>query len=146
MKVEVQIDPACQEPCVTIRTAAVTEEVAALISSLTNAAPAPLTGVKDDKLILLDPADIIRIYGADGKVYATTAKGDHALRLRLYELEERLDRRTFVRISNSEIISLKKVVAFDLSLTGTICVSLQGGLVSYVSRRYGKGIKQVLGL
>ncbi len=146
MQVEVLIDPACTEPKITIRAAAMTEEVAALVSQLTAAPAAPLIGMRDEKLVPLDAGDIIRIYGAEGKVFAATPKGDFALRLRLYELEERLDPRVFVRISNGEIINMKKVVAFDLSLTGTICVSLQGGGVSYVSRRYVKGIKQVLGI
>jgi len=51
-----------------------------------------------------------------------------------------------VRISNSEIINLRKVKAFDLSLAGTIQVSLLNGTVTYVSRRYVPKIKQVLGI
>lgn len=146
MKVEVIIDPAHIEPNVTIRAAAMTEEVAALVNQLTVPASAPLTGVRDEKLVLLDETDIIRIYATDGKVYATTAKGDYALRQRLYEMEERFDPRTFVRISNGEIINLKKAKGFDLKLTGTICVSLEGGVVTYVSRRYVNKIKQALGI
>lgn len=46
----------------------------------------------------------------------------------------------------SEIINLKKVRGFDLSFTGTICVSLSNGTVTYVSRRYVAKIKQLLGL
>lgn len=146
MKVEVIIDQACQEPLVSIRTANMTDEVATLVNQLTNAAPVPLSGVKDDKLVLLDAQELIRVYAAEGKVYATTVKGDFALKQRLYEMEERLDPRVFVRISNGEIINLKKAKGFDLKLTGTICVSLEGGVVTYVSRRYVNKIKQALGV
>ncbi len=146
MKVEVQIDPKCAEPLVVIRTAGMTEEIAALVNQLSGAAPAPLTGIRDEKLVLLEEKEIIRVYAAEGKVFATTAKGDFLLRQRLYEMEERLAPRAFVRISNGEIINLKKAKGFDLKLTGTICVSLEGGVVTYVSRRYVSKIKQALGV
>ncbi len=146
MKVEVLIDSACAEPVVTIRTAAMTDEITALVSHLTAASPVPLTGVRDDKLVLLKEQEIIRVYAADGKVFATTDKGDVLLRHRLYEMEEKLDPRSFVRISNGEMINLKRAKGFDLKLTGTICVSLDGGVVTYVSRRYMNRIKQVLGV
>ena len=45
-----------------------------------------------------------------------------------------------------EIINLKKVRGFDLSLTGTILVTLTNGTVTYVSRRYVTKMKQVLGI
>ena len=48
--------------------------------------------------------------------------------------------------SENEIINLKKVRGFDLSFTGTICVSLSNGTVTYVSRRYVAKIKQLLGI
>ena len=68
------------------------------------------------------------------------------LKERLYELEARLDRHTFVRISQSEIVNLTKVTALDLTLTGTIKMTLAGDTVCYVSRRYVKKIKEALGL
>ena len=75
-----------------------------------------------------------------------TLEGIFDLRERLYELEGKLDRHTFVRISHSEIVNLKKVTALDLSLTGTIKMTLVGDVVCYVSRRYVKKIKEALGL
>ena len=72
--------------------------------------------------------------------------GTYQIRLRLYEAEERLDNSKFVRISNSEIVNLKKVKSLDLSFVGTICMELSNGTVSYVSRRYVSKIKKVLGL
>lgn len=65
---------------------------------------------------------------------------------RLEVLEERLDRQKFVRISNSEIVNLKKVKAFDLSFAGTVCVEFMDGTVTYVSRRYVPKIKRILGI
>ena len=104
-----------------------------------------LVGFCEDKADILEAAQIIRIYTESGKVYAQTNTTDYTIRLRLYELENRLDK-NFVRISNSEIINLKKVKGFDLSFTGTICVTLCNGFVTYVSRRYVSKIKQVLGI
>ena len=75
-----------------------------------------------------------------------SARGTYTLRLRLYEMEERLDSRCFVRISNSDIIHLKKVRSFDLSLAGTIRITLSNGTGTYVSRRSVAKIKQLLGI
>ena len=95
---------------------------------------------------ILSPEDIIRFYAAGGKTFASVSKKEYILRQRLYELEEQLTKHSFVRISNSEIINLKKVRNFDLSLSGTICVTLSDGTATYVSRRYVSKIKKVLGL
>ena len=48
--------------------------------------------------------------------------------------------------TNSEIINLNRVNNFDLSFTGTICVKLSNGTVTYVSRRYVSKIKKILGM
>lgn len=68
------------------------------------------------------------------------------IELRLYELEELLPSHQFVRVSHSEIINLRRVTALDLGLTGTIRITLDGGVVTYASRRYVKKIKEALGL
>ena len=98
------------------------------------------------KVELLDPDHIVKIYAEDSKVFTQTDNGTYQIRLRLYEAEERLDNSKFVRISNSEIVNLKKVKSLDLSFVGTICMELSNGTVSYVSRRYVSKIKKVLGL
>lgn len=146
MQIEVKIDSTCQEPKIILYTDKMTEEISLLIKRLSEDSPRILCGFRNDTLEVLDPVDIFRLYGSAGKVFAVTDKGEYMLRLRLYELEERLSKHQFVRISNSEIINLKKVKAFDLSFTGTICVSLSDGSVTYVSRRYVSKIKQVLGI
>ena len=146
MQVEIKIDPSCKEPKIIVLTDKITDEISLLVKKISEESPQILAGFQNDTLEILDPQDIFRIYAASGKVFATAVKGEYTLRLRLYELEERLDKSQFVRISNSEIINLKKVKSFDLSFTGTICVSLLDGTLTYVSRRYVTKIKQVLGI
>lgn len=146
MQIEIRLDPAQSEPKIIVQAAALTDEVNAILDRLREDTPQFLPGIRADRLELLEPASIIRIYAGSGKVFAVTPKGEYTLRLRLYELEQRLDPQQFVRISNSEIIQLKKIESLDLSLAGTICVQLQGGQSTYVSRRYLPKLKKILGI
>lgn len=122
MQVEIKIDSSCTEPKVIILIASMTEDVSNIIKKLSEDTLQIISGYKDDKIEILEQTDLIRVYANAGKVFAVTGKGEYILRLRLYEIESRLPSNQFIRISNSEIINLKKVNSFDLSFTGTICV------------------------
>ena len=146
MKLEVHIDPALAEARVEVYAPARTPEVDALLDRLT-AAEAPLLGFRaDGSAVPLEPEDVLRFYGEDKDVRAQSGEAVYTVRERLYELERRLTGRSFARVSHSEIVNLKRVTALDLSLTGTIRMTLTGGVTAYVSRRYVKKIKEVLGL
>ncbi len=146
MQIEIKIDSEFKEPKAVIFTDKVTDEITELVRQLSDERSSIIAGFKDGTAELLEHNDIFRIYASNGKVYAETANDTFTLRLRLYEAEQRLDNQIFVRISNSEIINLKKVTNFDLSFVGTICVKLSNGTVTYVSRRYVAKIKQILGI
>ncbi len=146
MQLEVKIDRSYNEPKVIILTASMTEEVNSILNKLSGQTPQIISGSKDNKIEVIEQENLIRIYASSGKVLAVTHKGEYELRLRLYEIEERLPSHQFVRISNSEIINLKKVNSFDFSFTGTICVKLTSGTVTYVSRRYVAKLKKILGI
>ena len=141
MQVEIKIDPSYTEPKIIVLTSSMTEDVSNLVKKLSENVPDFISGSRNEKMEVLEQADLIRVYANAGKVFAVTPKGEYLLRLRLYELEERLNPDRFVRISNSEIINLKKVKSFDLSITGTICVQLTNGTVTYVSK-----LKKILGI
>lgn len=130
MQIEIKIDSSCTDPKIIVLTDKMTDEINSIIRKLSEESPQLLSGFREDTLEILEQTDIIRIYSASGKVFAVTNNGEYTLRLRLYELEDRLVTSSFVRISNSEIINLKKVKGFDLSFSG----------------RYVSKIKQVLGI
>ena len=146
MQVEIKIDSTVREPRVIVLTNKMTEEVNEIVRKLSETEPQMLAGFQEDTVTILDPRDIVRVYAANGKVLAATEKAEYTLRMRLYELEEKLRGSSFVRISNSEMINLKAVRNFDLSLVGTICVTLKNGTVTYASRRYVTRIKESLGI
>lgn len=146
MQVEIKIDSSYTEPKLIILTAVVTEEVNRIIDRLSKETPQIISGSRNEKMEVIDQEELVRVYANAGKVFAVTDKGEYTVRLRLYEMEERLNARQFVRISNSEIINLKKVKNFDLSFVGTICVELENGTTTYVSRRYVSKLKTILGI
>lgn len=146
MQVEIKIDVSCTEPRILILTNSITEEINNLVKKLSANVPQMIFGNKDEKIKLLEPSALIRVYANAGKVFAVTNTGEYTLRLRLYEIEERLDPHSFVRISHSEIINLKQVKNFDLNFTGTIRVKLSNETATYVSRRYVPKIKKILGM
>ncbi|MGI6071158.1 MAG: LytTR family DNA-binding domain-containing protein, partial [Blautia sp.] len=106
MQVEIKIDSSYTDPKVIILTASMTDDVNSIVKKLSEDVSQIISGYKDEKIEILEQADLIRIYANSGKVFAVTNKGEYVLRLRLYEIEKRLPPNQFIRISNSEIINL----------------------------------------
>lgn len=144
--IEIKINSNCKNPKITIETAEITSEINNLIKKLSESNLQIICGFLDDKVGILNEEDIIYIYCSDSKVFASTIKNDYKLKLRLYELENQLNKSNFIRISNSEIINLKMVKSLDLSFTGTIYVKFINNKSTYVSRRYVKRFKEILGI
>lgn len=146
MDIEIKINSEYKIPKIIVLTDKVTDEISAVVSRISDEAPQVIAGFQDNILHILKEDEIIRVYSSGGKIIAATDSGEFFLRQRLYESEERLDQSKFVRISNSEIINLRKVKHFDMSFVGTICVSFSDSTVTYVSRRYVSKIKKILGV
>lgn len=146
MKVDIKLDSEYSEPLAVIYTAEMTDEVAEAVKKLKETGSGIITGFSEDRAEILSPDEIVRVYSESQKVLAVTDKGLFRLRLRLYQVEEKLAGRKFARISNSEIINLAKTSHFDLSFAGTIQVKMKNGDTTFVSRRYVSEIKKILGI
>lgn len=147
MEVEIQMEPGRREPKVVILAGADTPELREVAERLAGISLGPVPALLGEERRLLPQRDFLRFYTDGKRVSGQTAEGVCTVPLRLYELEEKLDRTRFVRISHSEIVNLDRVTALDLSLAGTIRMTLENGAaVCYVSRRYVKRIKTALGL
>ena len=141
MKIEFRREPEAAEVRVLVTAAERTPEVEALLRRI-RALPAVIA-YDDRGEVPLRAEEIIRIYTEGRRVRVDSDRGSFDLRSRLYELEEKLGAADFVRISNSEIVQKGRILRLDFGLTGTIRLILEGGLETYVSRRYVSRIRKL---
>ena len=149
MKVGINIDHSVEEVEVLITAQEQSRTVNALyehIVEFDKKSLKTLTAYRDDIAKIVNMTDVFRIYTGNQKVYIQTHQGEYAIRYRLYELEEALDKKQFLRISNSEIVNIKKIRDIDLSIIGRICIRFEDNTQTYVSRRYIPKIKKSLGI
>ncbi len=93
---------------------------------------------------LIKPAEIISAYAEGQRVFVMGPDGKYTVPKKLYELENELPERNFVRISKSEIVNIRKIKNLDMSVTGTIRLIMKNGYETYVSRRNVAKIKEKL--
>ena len=146
MDFEIKIDEAYKLPKTFVYTDKITEEVLRIKSFVLENSESLLIGFLDEKIKILNPAKIYRIYTENSKVFAESIDEKYLVKKRIYQLEDILKSKKFVRISNSELINLNLVDSFDLSYSGTISVKLKNNSKTFVSRRYVKKIKETLGI
>lgn len=92
------------------------------------------------------PRDILSVYAESQKVFIRTLEGTFEASQKLYELEEQLDAKLFIRISRAEIVNIKKIKRLDLGISGTIKVIMSDGSESYTSRRNVTKLKKALSM
>ena len=146
MQVEIKIDSAYTEPKLILMTASVTEEVSHLLKKLSEDVPRIISGSRDDKIEVLEQEDLIRIYADAGKIVAVTEKGEYALRLRLYELEERFAGEGFVRASKAVVINLDRLRSLRPDFGGRLILTMDNGEKLFASRQYAGYVKKRLGI
>lgn len=93
---------------------------------------------------MLNPGEVVSAYAEGQKVMILGTGGTYTVQKKLYELEEELGERNFVRISKSEIVNVGKIKNLDMSVTGTIKICMKNGYETFVSRRNVSKIKERL--
>lgn len=146
MKIEFIKDPAEKDVRLAVIAAEKSERVDSLLDELERSYLGVINGYTDDRVQLLHPKDVLRVYAEGQRVLCQTHEGTFVLRSRLYEMEARLDPHRFVRISKCELVNARKILRLDVSLTGTVGVILEGNVKTYTSRRYMKRIKDIFGV
>ena len=94
-----------------------------------------IIGKKGNQISLININEILYFYSSEQSNYCKTENGDFQVKQKLYQLEENLPKKQFIRISNSTIININYVECFDVSTIGNIVVKLKNGSVEHVSRR-----------
>lgn len=143
MEIEVKVDKN-YNPKIVIYTDEINNEISNIIDEILSINQKILKAFKDEKMYILNQNDIESIYSENGKVYVRHDNSIYLLKHRLYELENLLDKKKFIRISNSEIINFNKVKNIDFKIIGTLVINFKSGNQAYTSRRYIPKIKKFL--
>ena len=100
----------------------------------------------DDKVYLISSADVLYFESVDDRTFLYTQENVYEVKYRLYELEENLSDKDFVRISKSQIVNINKVNSLKPELNRSLTATLINGEVLSISRRYAKALKTLLSI
>jgi len=101
---------------------------------------------KDNETVLLDTDKILYVEAVDRKTFVYTNTDTYESELKLYELEQQLIERDFLRISKQSIVNLRKIKSLKTDVNRKIRVTLQNGEQIVVSRMYSDELRRKLGL
>ncbi|WP_157950231.1 LytTR family DNA-binding domain-containing protein [Vallitalea okinawensis] len=146
MKLDIDIDDKYEETTIVIKTKEITKELEDMIKTIRTSPKKTLVGKSKEKLYIINPDEIYRMYGESQKVLTETENGIYELSHKLYELEEQFKDTSFVRVSKSAIVNFDKVKNMEMFFNGTMCVNFDNGKQEFISRRYVSKIKQYLGM
>ena len=144
MDIEVKIDEKYDNPKIVIYTNKVDSEISNIIDGISSINQNFLKAYRDEKMYILHQNEIETIYSENGKIFIRCNNSIYNIKSRLYELELLLDKKMFLRISNSEIVNFNKVENIDFKIVGTLTINFKSGNKAYASRRFIPKIKEFL--
>ncbi len=145
MKITINVDEKTDETRIDISCKELTPEVEQMIATLRMINQQILV-TKDEESHLLDVAAIVYIEAVERKTFVYTEKDIYESKLKLYEMEERLCRSGFLRISKSCLVHLKYIKSIKNEIERKLRLTLKNGEQIIVSRQYADEIKKRLGV
>ena len=103
-----------------------------------------LTGTADERQYEISISDIFYIESVDNKAFIYTKSKVYETRQKLYELEEMLRKKHFLRVSKSTLLNLMKVSAIKPALNSRFTAVLFSGEQIVITRKYVPALKKAL--
>ena len=88
--------------------------------------------------------DIFYAESVDNRLFVYTAKDNYEVRLKLYELEDMLRGKTFIRVQKGMLLNLMKIKSIKPALSGRYTALLKNGEQIVISRKYVLDLKSAL--
>ena len=117
MEIRVKQIPTEQPEILEIRCHKITDEIEEIISFV-KSGQGQIGARKDGRDVEIPVTDIFYAESVDNRVFIYTAKDSFEVRQKLYELEEKLNVRSFIRIQKSMLLNLMKIKAIKPALGG----------------------------
>lgn len=126
-----------------IRCHEVTDQVREIVTFI-KTRQGQLTGIQDGNQYEIPVTDVCYVEAVDNRVFLYTNQQVYETRQKLYELEEVLREKYFLRISKSMLLNLMKIKAIKPALNGRFMAILQSGEEIIISRKYVPALKETL--
>ena len=121
----------------------ITEEVQEIVAFV-KSRQGQLSCVADEKMYEVAISDILYIEIVDNKSFVYTQNDVYETKQRLYELEEMLKEKRFIRISKSMRLNLMKVSSIKPALNSRFMAELISGEQVVITRKYAADLKKAL--
>ena len=103
-----------------------------------------LTGTADDRMYEIAVSDIFYIESVNNKTFIYCKNREYETKQKLYELEEMLRDKHFLRVSKSVLLNLMKVSSIKPALNSRFTAVLFSGEQVIISRKYVPELKKAL--
>jgi DNA-binding LytR/AlgR family response regulator len=144
MKIIIKDPMPGEEDSVTISVQYMTENIMRAINMLKN--PDNLTVYLENQAHFLPTADIYYAESVDLKTFVYTEKAVYRSMMKLYEIEEMLNKSDFLRISKQVVINIKKIKSVAPAGDSRFLATLTNGEKVIISRQYVPALKERFGL
>jgi len=142
VKLSIEISDGSTEDEVVIRCRRVDDTVQKLQEYIISLSAPKITFFKGNQEYYLQIEDILFFETHGEQVFAHTAADAFKVKLKLYELEEKLPR-FFLRVAKGTIVNTKHIYAINRNLTSASQICFNGTHKHiYVSRHYYKPLKE----
>lgn len=127
-----------------------TEKISTLLKLLTKDKPrlSLLMGKIDENYVPIEIKNVVFFNACGNNTYANTIDGkQYKIRNKLYELEEEILSRRFIRINKSEIVNISHIIRITPLFNGRFILKLKGYKEQVdISRNYIKKFKERMGM
>ena len=103
-----------------------------------------VSGVKEEKRYEIPVSEIFYIESVDNRTFLYTRDNCYETSVKLYEFEELLKGKCFLRISKSVVLNTMKVESIKPALNGRFSCLLQNGESVIISRKYVRDFKEFI--
>jgi DNA-binding LytR/AlgR family response regulator len=145
MKIEIDIDGKYKDLGVKITSPGMTPEVEKIVS-LMRMVDMQIAVKKGEETVLLDANRILYVEAVERNTFVYTTEEVYESDFKLYEFEQQLSERDFIRVSKQGLLNLKQVKSLRADINRKIRVTLQNGEQIIVSRMYADELRKRLGV
>ena len=143
MQLKVSRIPKEEPEVLEIRCHKISEDVQEIIAFV-KSRQGQLSAVTDGQNVEVPLIDIFYAESVDNRVFIYTAKESYEVKLKLYELEDMMRGRSFLRVQKSMLLNLMKIKSIKPALSGRYSAILKNGEKVVISRKYVSDLKETL--